>query len=640
MASIDPVLHIDVPWTDLTVAVEDMRAKASTTPSILDAASAAWNGLQQAYRHPGTQDRVYAALKDLRDPTVDWAVALSFACAAVQDFAAAGRPLQRESESLEAERAGLLRTAAEAEDSSTEDQDSAERAVTDFNDRVRSLRDRWNSLTASTAAELAGITGGTGDGLPVTAAIGGRTLPSVDWLHLTSTLDNISAIDPEAVVDSILHLNAEELREWAKVNPEAALVLATNKMPHHGRDPERTMGNVSSYGYRRERGSLAATLAPEGIALIRETWLNLTDLEQKRLLLLYPGTFGNMNGIPMEQRAFANIVTAAGLREQVTRQMAAMGGEPVKSSFAQNLGEQALYTSLRSVWDELNKKKTGLDNAVENNRQVVMASLEGDGRIVTMNGTPSQDAKTSTILVPGTSSDLSALEDYSLRLDNITSDRGADDVSFYWQGTDLPNKVPDNRFSSYNESGGPLLAGFDAALDLELSPETRSTYIGYSAGAALVGTAEREGLNSTNIIYLAPSGAGNEVDGVEDTRNQEAHRYWIQTRDDPIVLAQLLGGISQGGDPQQMDVVRLESGFIDHAKGGPLVSGHEEYFSPDSTAMLNMRRVVLNEAVFPYVPDEAFVDEGGVWTYSPLQTRPQNYAGEKMPSVPVESAGP
>lgn len=639
MPSIDPVPRIDVPWTELSVAVEDMRARASTAPAILDAASAAWNGLQQAYHHPGTEERVHAALKDLRDPTVGWVVALSSACAAVQDFAAAGRPLQRESESLDAERAGLLRLAAEAGNSVPEDRAAAERAAADFNDRVRSLKDRWNTLTGSTAAELAGITGGTGDGLPVTPAIGGGTLPSVDWLHLTSTLDDISAIDPEAVVESILHLNAEELREWASINPEAALILATNKMPRHRQDPERTMGNVSSYGYRRERGSLTATLAPEGIARIREAWLNLTDPEQKRLLLLYPGTFGNMNGIPMEQRAFANIVTVAGLREQVTRQMAAMGGEPVEGYFAQNPAEQALHTSLRSVWEELNKKKTGLDNAMEKNRRVVMISLEGDGRIVTMNGTPSPATEINTVLVPGTAADLSALEDYSLRLDNIAPDRGSKDLSFYWQGTDLPDKVPDNRSSTYNETGGPLIAGFDAALDLELPPKTRTTYIGYSAGAALVGTGEREGLNSTNIIYLAPSGAGNNVDSVEDTQNREAHRYWIQARADPIVLAQILGGISQGGDPQQMDVLRLESGFIDHDEGDALVSGHQQYFSPDSTAMLNMRRVVLGEDVFPYVPDEVFVDEGGMWTYSPLQTAPQNYAGEKMPSVPVESAG-
>ena len=640
MASIDVVPRIDVPWAQLSEAVEDMRAKTSTAPSILDAASAVWNGLQQAYREPATQDRVYAALRDLRDPTVDWAVALSAACAAVQDFAAEGRPLQRESEALEAERSGLLRTAAEAQDSSAEDQDAAEHAAADFNDRVRALRERWNGLTAGTAAALTAIAGGAGDGLPATAAIGGRTLPAVDWIQLTSALDNISDIDPEAVVDSILHFTPEELREWAKVNPEAAMVLAANKMPHHGREPERTMGNVSSYGYRRQRGSLTATLAPEGIALIRQTWLDLTELEQRRLLLLYPAEFGNMNGIPMEQRALANIVTVAGYREQITRQMAAMGGEPVKGNFAQNPGEQALYTALRSVWEELNQKKAGLDNAVEDTRQVVMVSLEGDGRIVTMNGIPSRHTGTSTVLVPGTSADLSSLEAYSGRLDQLTRDRTPNDVSFYWQGTDLPNEVRHNASSSYNEAGGPLLAGFDAALDLELSPQTRSTYIGYSAGAALVGTGEREGLTAANIIYLAPSGSGNGVNGVEDTPNPEAHRYWIQARDDPIILAQWFGGISQGGDPDQMGVIRLESGFTDHGGRSPLVSGHEEYFLPESTAMENMRRVIRGRNVYPYVPDEAFVDEGGVWAYSPLHNNPQDYTGDKMPSVPVEGAGP
>lgn len=636
MTSLEGIPVIDVPWADLRATLEDMQARASSTVGMLDAASSAWDGLQQAYSEPSTQGRIYAALKDLRDPLVDWAVALSTACTVLQDFADSGKPLQRDAQELAAERAGHLGTVAAANPPS-EDRYAADRALSLFNERARILRDRWTVLVAETAAELARISGGTGEGLPGTAAVGSPALSPANRTHPAGSLENFGTMDPESVVNSILDLSPDELRTWAAANPEAALMLAENKLPRHGRDPERTFGNISSGGYQRPQGTLAAVLAPEGIALIRKTWLNLTAREQKRLLLLYPGEFGNMNGIPLAQRALANIVTVAGQRELVTRQIAAMGGEPRPEKFAQNPGEQALYATLHAVWTELNSKKTGLDNAVENERQVVMVSLEGDGRIVTMKGTPSAGTESSTVLVPGTTSNLSNVDEYSARLDRVTGEEGADNLSFYWQGTDFPNRIQDNASSRYNETGGPLLAGFDAALDLELPPGTRSTYIGYSAGAALVGTAEREGLNSTNIIYLAPSGAGNNVNSVEDTQNVEANRYWIQTRDDPILAAQFIGGISQGGDPEQMDVTRLESGFIDHGRGGPLVSGHDEYFLPDSTSVQNMKAVVQGKNVYLYIPDETCIDEGGVRFYSPLETSPEEYAGRKMPSVPLES---
>lgn len=640
MFYLEALPDINVPWAVLTAAAATMRDRASNAVSLFDAVSATWDGLQQAYRETSTQDRVYSALLDLRDPLMDWAIALSAGCTVLEDFAAQGLPLQREANILAGEGVGL-RTSAAAADASGDDEllAAAARDGTAFNLRVQTLQQNWTRLLETVSSDLAGISGGTGETLPVIAALGGPVLPAPDWVGLTSTLDDLGELDPEAVVDSILSLTDDELREWSLVNPEAALILARNKLPHTpaSKTAEFVMGLASGGGYKRPRGSLAADLAPEGITVIRTQWLTLDPLEQRRLLLLYPSLFGNMNGVPLAQRAVANIVTVAGYREEVARQLAGMGGEPQKENFAPNPGEQALYSAARSVWDELNRKKEGLDHAALAGVQVVMVSLDGDGRVVTMNGTPSPATKTSTILVPGTGADLSSLEDYSLRLNQLMKDSGPQDLSFYWQGTDLPDEVKHNASARYNEAGGPLLAGFDAAVDLELTAGTRTTSIGYSAGAALVGTGEREGLDSTNIIYLAPSGVGNDVGSIGDTQNREAHRFWIQARDDPISTALLLSGASQGGDPEQMDVTRLDSGFINHDSGGELVSGHEQYFHPQSTAMQNMWQVVYGGNVYPYVPDEMYVDEGGLWPYSPLEKTPEDYAGDRMPSVPIES---
>lgn len=630
MAVIESIPDIDVPWEKLGEAAAVMRDKASSAISQLDAASAAWDGLQQAYKESHTQDRVYAALTDLRDPAVDWAVALSSAAAVLEDFAVTGKPLQQEAETLKTERTGLLsRTASSDIPGDDEAQDALNREVSELNERVLSLQRNWSRTVETAVSDLSLISGGTGDTLPVLAALGGPVLPSPDWIGLTSTLDDFGELDPAAVAASLIDLNEEELREWAKVNPEAALLLSNNNLPEPPPpgSAEAAMLEVMNTMYDRPRGTpdLPAHLAAEGIRKINEAWGLLSEDDQKRLLLLYPAVFGNLNGVPMAQRARANTVTAAGYREELTRQLAAMGEGDGRSARGQEIRES------------LTKKKQGLDHVINNDLQAVMVNIEADGSIVTMNGTPSPRTRTSTLLVPGTEADLASVGDYTGKLADLTAGAGADDLSFYWQGADLPDKIGSNATGYYNTEGGRKLAAFDAALDLELPSDAATTGIGYSAGAAMLGTAERMGLDIDNVIYLAPSGVGEGVSSVENTTNPDANRYWIQSRDDSISLAQWAGGIFQGADPNDMGVTRLESGFINHDDGGEVVGGHTEYFRKDSTAMRNMRGVIYGQELYPFVPyepDNYVITEGGVVLSNPLEETPEVYKGDRMHSIP------
>ena len=119
--------------------------------------------------------------------------------------------------------------------------------------------------------------------------------------------------------------------------------------------------------------------------------------------------------------------------------------------------------------------------------------------------------------------------------------------------------------------------------------------------------------------------------------NPDANRYWIQTRDDRIDLAQFAGGLFHGGDPDQMGVTRLESGFLNHEDGGTLVSGHSSYFAPDSTSMRNMRAVIQGQDVYPFIEKEILqYTERGAVMVDPLKIRPDDFAGDKMVSEPSE----
>ncbi|MCC3296827.1 hypothetical protein [Arthrobacter caoxuetaonis] len=302
------------------------------------------------------------------------------------------------------------------------------------------------------------------------------------------------------------------------------------------------------------------------------------------------------------------------------------------------------HAEWKTEQERLQRLLKGLDYAFTQGTQVVMVSAEGDGRIVTMQGTPSATATRSAVLVPGTGADLGSLASYLERLDAVEGKPEQQKVSFYWQGTDLPNELHHNLTSSYNENGGPLLAAFDHALDLEVPQDTRSTYIGYSAGGSLLGTAEREGLTASNILYVAPAGTGHQVSSPSDTAGPDSNRYWIQTRDDPISVAQIGGGgfhsgsFWSGGDPKtQMGAVRLESGFVDPQKPDSLMRGHTDYFAKGSTSAANIQAVIKGGRVSLYVEEVFHYGFGYAYSESPIEERPEDYANMKLQTVTTGS---
>ena len=617
-------------WTNLDAAAEDLRVRAGVAESYLTDAAAAWQRVVPAYREPGTQDLVHTAMDSLPGPMAGWRSALAAAAGIIQDFAAAAAILSDECRTLEAERP----SSAPAEDDS-----SARRALDEFNTRAGELTGKWNTLQEETAARLAAVSGGTGDGLPMTARTGGPVLPDVQWSALTVTLDDrLGAVSPALLLESLRGLDTAELRAWTEANPDAAALLAANRLmgPFPAGSPEAAMSAV-----------LQDSLSEEGIAAIRAAWLQLPAADQEKLLLLYPAVFGALNGVPFASRVHANTITAAGYQHTLKQDLAALG-EPRLSDYGHDRASAIRWNNDHTAWQaetgRLKDKLKGLDYILDHGIQVVLISVEGDGRIVTMKGTPSDSVTTSAVLVPGTGADLSSVGGYTDRLDSVDGDPFPEKLSFYWQGADLPDELHHNVTSSYNEDGGPLLAAFDHALDLELAEDARSTYIGYSAGGSMLGTGEREGLDATNIVYVAPAGTGHEVSGPQDTASPSANRYWIQTRDDPITVAQVAGGgfhsgsFWSGGNPKtQMGAVRLESGFLDPFDPDTVMKGHSDYFVEGSTSAANIQAVIEGGRVSLYVEEVFHHGFGYSYWESPLEDHPEDYVRRKMPTVSTES---
>ncbi|MBD8044234.1 hypothetical protein H9638_10495 [Arthrobacter sp. Sa2BUA2] len=618
-------------WTRLDALAQDLLVRAGVAEGYLSDATTAWQRVGPAYREPATQDLVHAAMDSLAEPMALWRASLVSAAGIIQDFAAAALTLAEELRQLTAEQPREL----------VEGDDPVQhgKAVDSFNTRADGLTAQWNTLQQDTAARLASVSGGSGEGLPMTAYLGSQTLPRVSWASLTSTLDErLGAVTPGALLLSLRGLDTAELKAWAEANPEGAALLAANKLvgPFPLGSPEAALSGV-----------MDDSQSKEGIAAIRAAWLDLSAADQEKLLLLYPAVFGALNGVPFASRAHANTVTVAGYRHTARRDLASLK-EPSLADYSQSRAGAAQWGRDHGAWKaekaRLETVLKGLDFATDRASQVILVSSAADGRIVTMHGSPSDAVDRTAVLVPGTGADLGTLASYTDRLDAINGDSAPEKLSFYWQGTDLPNELHHNLTSAYNEDGGPLLAAFDHALDLEVPANTRSTYVGYSAGGSLLGTGEREGLTASNILYVAPAGIGHEVSSPSDTGSPDANRYWIQTRDDPITAAQVAGGgfhsgsFWSGGVPTaQMDAVRLESGFVNPKKPDSLMKGHSDYFVKGSTSAANMQSVIEGGRVSLYVDEVLHNGFGYSYWESPIEERPEDYTTRKLQTVTTES---
>ncbi|WMY78280.1 alpha/beta hydrolase [Citricoccus sp. I39-566] len=644
---------VEADWDALSDAAADLRTESKNTRESMEDATSSWRGFRTWYRHDGTQDVVWTGLDTLAPHAEDWASALSSAKDAVDDFVTTGRPLQSERESLDRAEPGLSSRRSAA--LSSEDEAEVEEVRSDivaFNERATALQTDWDNAQETFESAIGAIALGTTDGLPTVTAARDADTDVLDWAGMTSELDErFGEIDPKSIWRDLRGLSEDELRDWLEANPEAARALAENDFPG---DPVPG----SAEDIMAEAMADDAQLSEEGVAGIRDAWLGLEDHERERLMLLFPGVIGNLNGIPLATRGQTNHVTVAGLREQTAERLAehrdnrpqhAPGNAYERGQWEDE--EKRLETvldGLGQAWAAYGEPHFPRDKTETPGYSTVFVSTDGLGQIATMRGEPSADTQRAVTFVPGTNTTIASVDHYNDALNAMDGDDADGTVSIYWQGTPLPQDlVRDNATPHYNEEGAPLLAAFDHAADLEMASDRHrdvpTTYVGHSAGGSLLGTAEREGLDSTNIVYVAPAGNGHEVSSPEDTENEYAYRYLIQTNDDPISWAQALGGGAQSGSfwegsnpVQQMGAVRLESGLQDD---GSIMEGHTDYFERGSTSARNIEGVVYGEDVSPYLEPEIHTYPGStqpVITY-PLEQDLEHYRQHGIPQVPVGS---
>lgn len=199
----------------------------------------------------------------------------------------------------------------------------------------------------------------------------------------------------------------------------------------------------------------------------------------------------------------------------------------------------------------------------------------------------------------------------------------------------------------YAGAGGPALRDFVTGLDARRAVDV--TAIGHSYGGAVVGVADREGLDVDRVLHIESAGAGRDVESVADyPRGRDVDRYTMQAPGDLIALSQgqQVGPVGHGADVNELDgFTRLETGRFspEHPeRPGEVIQGpssHSDVLSFNSTAWQGMFGVVTGTQVVPRsdpVVESGFRREGPLMvpyrdTRSPYED--PDYPG--LPPIPV-----
>jgi hypothetical protein len=224
--------------------------------------------------------------------------------------------------------------------------------------------------------------------------------------------------------------------------------------------------------------------------------------------------------------------------------------------------------------------------------------------LVELNGNLST-AKSVAVLVPGltTTVEGSAANTQTARR-FVTATRG-DVATITYLGGPFPRGNPvtglvDAAHPRYALDMAPMLVAFGEDVDRTVDATGRLipvTYIGYSYGGSILGTAEALGLTADRTLYVAAAGAGVGDPGDWHNRNPKVLRFSLTAPGDFIEAVQGIPGGPRGADPDEMPgVIRLTTGHYNDSRlmAGP--KAHSDVLNWPSDAWRNTLAVITGDS--------------------------------------------
>jgi hypothetical protein len=420
------------------------------------------------------------------------------------------------------------------------------------------------------------------DGLEMTAATG-EPVPAGELADVVATLVAEGVLPAEAI-----GMPVAELRLLVE-DPAVALALTER----------RPSGNESGIV-----GKLAGCLGDR--YQVRALFESLPAVDRELLALLFPAQVGSTGGVPFVNRAQANRVNVIAERSRAQAALAELEGQLPRlraPGAAYELGQVEAEVA------DLKKRLELYGGIIEDGRQIVLFDPAGDGTVVELHGVIGKDTQNVGVLVPGTTTEMANYDTIAGRSESFVKAAPEGELAMItWMGGDFPDTVArDAPSRSYADELAPALVEFGLELDQEIghSPAgpngVRTTVAGHSYGGAVVGTAERLGLDVDRVLHINSAGTGADVKTIADlpASQRDVDRYSLTAPGDFITYVQGAPG-GHGADPDTFEgTVPLAAGnYADGATpiAGPLKS-HSGVFKERSDAFWNMFEVFTGGTV-------------------------------------------
>ena len=399
--------------------------------------------------------------------------------------------------------------------------------------------------------------------------------------------------------------------------------------------------------------------------IIRETWNAMDPATRDALIAASSLIIGNLNGIPIRDRVTAN---HKNIRDEIARREAEIArlqalvdglktGNRADAWTAKGyLDEidklrepidywQSLLDQDYVWWDESERKHTdrgaGARVVVFDPGNDAVATYHGPIDPVT--GDIPVWIRNVAVSVPGTTTTMTNFGDGTGA--ELYKAAGPSSAVFQWAGGTFPQlELPGPTDPSFAKDLAPKLRDFVAGIGQPASSTV--TVVAHSYGAAVLGLAEKAGLDADRIFYVSPAGMGAGVSGLSDfPKTGDVPHYSMMARGDLVV------GLIQGNGPDQMHgqspltadgVTRLETGWIQDEGGGRVVDledynvkgngtprgidSHSSVYDPRSVAFDNIIAVITGGEAMLYAPDEVYnprpiiVPGAGPIIQAPVQT--------------------
>lgn len=222
-------------------------------------------------------------------------------------------------------------------------------------------------------------------------------------------------------------------------------------------------------------------------------WSELSPAQKQVLMQKDSLTIGNLNGIPFEDRADANQITAA-----------------------RRLNESDLSSEESAYLQAVVNPPPGTDRI-----RLAVYDREND-RLVEMVGHATDTTTTYVTYVPGTDTSMDSLyRGDSQQIARYLTEKDPNTVVFVYKDGKFPADIIQARDRSFAVNNSARLSEFQHAVDLEATPQARTVAIGHSWGLADITYAEQKGAHYDEVISL--SGAYMPPDWEPSTETEYSH---------------------------------------------------------------------------------------------------------------------